>query len=315
MRLSFCSLLFILICCGCQKTCEDFETNITFYPSPCLLKSKPSAFPPLNPEECRTDWGKELRIAYVFSKEQDYYRAITSCKRGLVLLPPRFADKKWQFEYLIVQSYYLGYKYQEAVEAFEATTLCRVTKEFPAFHDLLIMMYESYSRIGEEEKAQDTMNVIKANYPEDVQSLELSAALQEADFPAISILAESRMDRDEINNFLGNYCCEAKSVRRAETFQALLPGAGYYYVGQTKTALTSLLINSLFIWAAWNFFERGDTAAGLITTSLELGWYLGGINGAGLAAKEYNERLYEGNAKEFMRKRNFFPILMLQTNF
>ena len=38
--------------------------------------------------------------------------------------------------------------------------------------------------------------------------------------------------------------------------------------------------------------------AGIFTASLEAGWYLGGINGAGLSAKIYNDRLYSELGKE-----------------
>ena len=95
----------------------------------------------------------------------------------------------------------------------------------------------------------------------------------------------------------------------------LLPGAGYYYVGQKKAALTAFVINSLFTAAAYQFFAKGYPAAGFITLSFEAGWYFGGINGAGLAAKEYNERLYEVKAKDFMLKERLFPLLTFETSF
>ena len=46
-----------------------------------------------------------------------------------------------------------------------------------------------------------------------------------------------------------------------------------------------------------------------------MGWYFGGINGAGLAAQEYNERVYERLARDTMIENKLFPILMLEKAF
>lgn len=300
---------------GCQKYCDEFTPNIEYVPFPYVIQCRPSAFPPLSSEECRTDWGKELRIAYVFAQEQDYYRAITAFKRTLVLLPPKELDRKNQTEYAIFQSYYLARKYQEAVEVFEASALQNVSKEFPAFKDLLVMLYECYVKINSETKAARIYQILECEYPTEATGLGISSAFLKADFVAIQAKAKDSPYENDITDLLYEYSTVAKSPERARLYQAMLPGAGYYYVGQKNAALSSLLINTLFIWAACQFFAKGNIAAGIITTSLETGWYFGGINGAGLAAREFNERTYEVNSREFLRCRSLFPILMLETSF
>ena len=96
---------------------------------------------------------------------------------------------------------------------------------------------------------------------------------------------------------------------------SFFPGAGYLYVGQRRAAVTSFLINTLFILATIRFFEREDYAAGIITAGFEAGWYFGGINGAAGAAREYNERLYERHAKDTMVQGELFPVLMFTKGF
>src|SRR5688572_1340669 len=177
--------LLLVLCCGCQRSCIEFDPFVTYHVNPCILQDRPSAFEPPSPEECRTDWGKELRIGYVFVKEQDYYRAITAFKRALVLLPPSKSAMKFQIEYAIFQSYYLGCKYREAIESYEASTLNRVTPDFPAFRELLIMLYDSYLKIDEECKAQNILESIKSHCPEDAELLQTSTAILEADFSAL----------------------------------------------------------------------------------------------------------------------------------
>jgi hypothetical protein len=114
---------------------------------------------------------------------------------------------------------------------------------------------------------------------------------------------------------LENYFSEKKSVKKAQFLNALLPGAGYLYLGQKKSALTAFCLNTLFITAAYQFFKHHHFAAGLITTSFESGWYFGGIYGAGEEAKYYNERLYEQNASRVLNAHNLFPALMLDHAF
>jgi tetratricopeptide (TPR) repeat protein len=309
------ALLSLLLLCSCQRNCEELEPKITYFPNPVLIESRPSAFTGLTPQDGHSEWGKELRVAYAFANEQDYYRAITAFKRALVFLPHSQVDRKFQIEYDIVHAYYLGYKYKGAIEAFEESSLPTVPIEFPAFRQLLIILYESYIKISREEKALEILKTIECFFPDDAEKLRLGTALLNADFPAATQIAECRSDSVEIKAFLSEYSCAAKSASRAQLYQAILPGAGYLYVGQKKAALTSLIINTLFVWASYRCFDRGDFAAGMITASLETGWYFGGINGARLAAKEYNERLYEVNGREFMRCHSFFPVLMLETRF
>ena len=114
---------------------------------------------------------------------------------------------------------------------------------------------------------------------------------------------------------INSYEKQKKSISRAQFLNAVCPGAGYLYIGQKKSALTALLINGLFIAAAYEFFHRGYTAAGIITSSFELGWYCGGIYGAGEEAKYYNERIYEKKVGTAMNSEGYFPIYMLKYTF
>ncbi len=309
------SVLIILGVSGCQKYCDEFTPNMEYVPYPYVTQCRPSAFLPLTSEECHLDWGKELRIAYVFAGEQDYYRAITGFKRALVLLPPKEINRKNQIEFDVFQSYYLATKYQEATEAFEASGLQNVSKDFAPFKDLLIMLYDCYHKTGRDTKAAEIFNIIQCEYPTEASRLSLSTAFLKADFVGIQQNSNATAYESDVTDLLCEYSAVAKSPEKARLYQAVLPGAGYYYVGQKNAALSSFVLNTLFIWAACHFFKKGNIAAGILTTSLETGWYFGGINGAGLAAREYNERTYEVNGREFMRNRSLFPILMLETSF
>ena len=53
----------------------------------------------------------------------------------------------------------------------------------------------------------------------------------------------------------------------------------------------------------------------IIFTGFELGWYLGGINGSGLAAKEYNEKLYKKLGNKLLMTQQMIPIFQLNYSF
>jgi hypothetical protein len=311
------ALLFVflsLICTSCclKESC-DIEPDIQFCTPPSVIENLPSAFPDLTAEELKEDWGKELLIANKFSRENDLYRAITGYKRALILLPLNHIQRQQQIEYDIILSYYLGEKYQVAVEAFEMSSLITVSNHFLAFDNLLKILYDSYSKAGQSAKAEKVYQLLEKVRPETALDFQHAQDVLDANFCALQNPCVA--PNENLTYFLDSYGQNAKSVTKAKVLNAVLPGAGYYYIGQKNTAITAFIVNSLFIAAAYYFFDQGNWAAGAFTTSLEMGWYIGGINGAGLGAKEYNEHFYEALAKDYMIKRHLFPVLSFQTTF
>lgn len=312
------NLIFGLLCLclllsSCQQNSCQLEPTIVYSPPKQLISRLPTSFPRITPEEFRQDWGKELVIGTRFALEMDYYRAITGYKRALFLISAKkYPERKLEIEYGIIQSYYLGGKYQDVIETYEFGAINEAAKKFPAYDDLLIILYDSYKRTGQSDKACLVLQLIEEGNPETAERLQLSEDVKEGNLCAIS---EAAQEDPNVSIFLTSYACSTKSVKTAQVLNAIFPGAGYYYVGQKQTAITSFLINTLFTAAAYYCFDQGNIAAGLILTSLETGWYFGGINGAGLAAKEFNERLYECSAKEFMLEQRLFPVLMIQHAF
>jgi len=297
----------LLLLTGCHPRSCLLEPEICYTPNKQYIQTLPSAFEPLSPHELDKTWGEEIKIGTRLAQDLDFYRAITAFKRALILLPNDKIDRRQQVEFSIVQCYWMGKKYCEAIEAFETTSLTSVTSKFPAFRELMLILYESYHRTDQQEKAKGVMSLMEKGDPETADDLKIFTALDEGNLRC--------SEDEEISQFIRQYCACAKSVRKAQTLNALLPGAGYFYVGQKKTALTSFIINTTFIAAAYHFFERGNWGAGLIASSLEFGWYFGGINGAGLAAKEYNQCIYQEAGKELMVRKQLFPVLMLETSF
>lgn len=274
-----------------------------------------SPFPPLTDQELQQDWAKELRLAYLFAADFDLYRAITAFKRALYLMPSYPTARRLEVEYDIALSYFLGKKYLDCVHQIEESGLIAVDQSFVAFHDLLLILYDSYKHECLEEKANHVFSLIERFDHNSSQKLTLLSIVERANLSELRSYADQAECYDYIHKTISNYCGEAKSVHKAEMLNALFPGAGYWYVGQKQTAVTAFFVNGLFIAAAAEFFIHGYTAAGVITLSLESGWYLGGIYGGGLAAKCYNERLYAVYAEKITSREKLYPAMMLNFTF
>lgn len=267
-----------------------------------------SPFPALSEAEKKEDWGKEYFIALSFADDFDLYRAITGFKRALCLIPPELNERRREILYTTALAYYLGKKYQEVIYSIESTELIQVDESFPAFSDLLIILYDSYQQMGKCDHAAHVLSLITNHDPEQGRKLTLLGMIKQADFDELCQNAS-------FEKIYRGYRKEAKSIRKAQALNALLPGAGYWYVGMKQTAVTAFLINSLFIGAGTTFLCNKNYAAGIITLSLEGGWYFGGICGAGLAAKSYNEQLYCRFADKLTQREELFPVMMLNYSF
>jgi tetratricopeptide (TPR) repeat protein len=277
---------------GCFPRNQPIRPRLEYTPQKKDFRDLPAPFPALLPHEQNTDWGREYRLGIGFARDFDLYRAITSFKRALLLLPRRENERRLELYYYITLSYFLGARYSEVVDTVEQSPLLNVTDAFPAYRDLLLMLHESYIQLGECEKATGVDAILNDD------DIRLSSSIRQG------------CDLD-----LPGYQRCKKSVCKAQTLSAIIPGAGFWYVGQKHSAITAFVLNTLFIAAAVQFFHRGYWALGAVTTSLEAGWYFGAIYGSGEAAHYYNERLYEHLADPYLDKKRLYPTLMLRWTF
>ncbi len=279
------------------------------------LERLPAPFKPLTLDERKEEWGKEYLIGVAFAKELDLYRAITAFKRSQILVSTEDFERQRELTYNILLCYYLGGKYEDVIDSFETSTLARSDTTFPAYHDLLILLYQSYDQVGAEQKAKQILDILSEAYPETGQRLSEADVLLHGNIEQLHTLAGTYPDKAYLEQIASCYCLHKKSVAKAQTLNGILPGAGYLYVGQTQSAITALLLNGAFITASYFFFKNGNIPAGVITTSFEAGWYFGGIYGAGEAAKLYNERLYENIACHTLQQESLYPVLRLRYAF
>lgn len=251
-----------------------------------------------------------MRVGAGFAKECDLYRAITAYKRALILLPNTEGARRLEIIYQIAHCYYLGGKFEEAIATIEESPLCYVGPDFPAYHELLLLLRDSYCKTGQTEKGEYVGAYLGQVAPERAHTLDLGLAIERGDIGALRA-----SDLPAARDLAASYCALRKSPGKAQILNASLPGAGFWYIGQRQTAITALLVNALFIIGTWQLFDRGHFALGAVTASLEAGWYFGGIYGAREEAERYNNRLYKRLASPLLSQNRLHPCLQLRWGF
>lgn len=307
-------LILSLLLGSCYRVSDRIDPRVSYQLQDQHFQRLTGAFPALTKEERSADWGKEYIIARAFADQLDLYRAVSTFKRAQILVE-NSPERKLEIQYDILLCYFLAKRYDEVIESFEKSDLAHVDKSFFAYHDLLLVLYESYREMNDPEKEAKIVELIAKSFPSTNEELKISRAIREGNLAMVDEFAAGFQNPSYLDNMMDCYCQNKKSVGRAQLLNALVPGAGYLYIGQKKSALTAFLLNGLFIAAATQFFIHKQYAAGIITTGFEAGWYFGGIYGAGEEAKYYNERLYERAASSVLNEHKLFPILMLDHAF
>lgn len=307
-------LLVFLLLASCRHE-ENLTPKIQSSVQQNRLQSMPSSVENFSSSEKHTDWGKEYIIGRTLAKRLDLYSALTTLKRAEILAGEESPERQMELQYEVFFAYYLGARYQNALSYFEESDLKKAPKTFPPYKDILVILYDCYAKLGQKYQASAMLSHIASEYPDTASELALATALEKADLAYIKDWAEHDPQRPYLKTFLDNYQKQKKSSATAQRLNAILPGSGYLYLGQKQAAVTSFLLNALFIGAAAYSFVEKNIAAGAIFTSLEIGWYFGGIHGAREQALLYNERLYEKLATPMMNQEKLFPIFQVKYAF
>ena len=234
-----------------------------------------------------------------FSKEGDYFRAITEYKRFQFFFPqsPRVEEAMWK----IAQSYFNGKKWDEALSASNA-----LTQKFPSSSwkaEALLLIGICLKEKKEFSRARDSFRKVRENsfraaVSDDAQWQIALTYLQEEKWKEA---AEEfrKIDRNSKIYPKGEHWAKGldridqipqKSPETAGVLAALLPGAGHLYCDRYRDATAAFLLNGAFIWGMVEAFEHKNYVVGGILTFFELGWYSGNIYSAVASAHKFNRK-------------------------
>ena len=178
------AILILLLVSSCYRVPDRIDPRVSYQIQDQYFESLHGAFPPLDPSEKASDWGKEYTIGRAFVDQLDLYRAVSTFKRADILVPPD-SSRKLEIQYDIVLCFFLGKRYDEAIEEFERTALAHVDKSFPAYHDLLLILYECYREMEDFDKEQRILEIIQNTFPATGEKLKVSSALRTGDLSTI----------------------------------------------------------------------------------------------------------------------------------
>lgn len=271
-------------------------------------------FSKLNEKEEVQDWSKEYKIGLAFAADRDFTEAIHSFKRALVLCPNQ-SLRIQEIEYAILLSYYLDKNYIKVAEFFETHSLLQVDQSFSAFEDLLRILHHTYAFLGQSKKAQILQEqMVRLSEKETLEVL-LTAAVFARDYPNIEELSKKLSQSDWAAQLTKNLFKKQKSSTLAKWLNVIVPGMGYFYLGQKKAALCSFFLNSLLIFGSIQLFMSHYYTLGALTAIFEIGWYAGGILGMGPAAHQYNEALFTNYAEKVFFQHHLDPYQKLKYEF
>ena len=308
--------LVFLLATGCAHMPVEPPIHVTAVVLPGAFQNLPKPPPQLSPEDVSSPWGQEYAIGCRFACEGDYYRAATCFQRARFLLNDPASPHEVQLFHALLLAYSVGNKYQEAVSIWEKEQDKLSVADPETARDCISLLCEAYTHLGRTKEAAGLLTSLPPGDPlkSQLALFQTMTTNDEEDFlraADTAALVGSR-EHEEALSMVADYRSRRCDPSTARLLNAVVPGSGYVYVHQYQTATTAFLINGLFIAATWQLFVAHQQASGLIAGTLEGGWYLGGIVGAGLAADQYNQRLREEASKPYLNRNGLFPLLQVR---
>lgn len=314
--------LFLATCTGCTQVAQmPLCQDVISHPSQ-IAHLKTLWSPPIDPLITSTSpaWRIEAHLGDQLARKLEWQDALWCYKRAALLLPDQTSPSNRVLSYNAFLCHYLQNRPKLAVQAFESSGLVDTAPADPAYRDLLASLGDCYSQLAMSDRTwgpkKDHVQRLLLNCDPDLaNALSLRSSVQSGDSRALLAMGAANEELGHLQPLMMSYRVGLKSPKKAGLLNALLPGSGYWYVGMRQTALTSFALNALFGAAAWRFLRRGDTAAGLIALSFEAGWYLGGIQGARLAADAHNRRRFEPYGEKILQEQRATKAGLIQRGF
>jgi len=250
-----------------------------------------------------------LRIVRSAIEKGEYHRAIVELERFLHFFPDE--EKAPNARYLIGVSCLKAGQYEKARTIFDG--IIRTYPGTAVSEQALFMIAESYYMQEQFEEAERIYTRIVEKHPDsEIRNravYRLGWTLMQRNRWKDASQAFHRVDQAsplsrnawELSrkSLLGEDL-PSKDPVTAGVLAAALPGLGHAYTNRYKDGIVAFLLNGLFIWAAYESFDKDLDVLGSILAFLEVGWYSGNIYSAVNSAHKYNRAV----KNDFLRTLN-----------
>jgi len=170
-------MIVLIFICSSLFAAETISPKLSYVVHDDYLQTLHSIFSPLEPCEKSTDWGKEYLIGMSFAAELDLYGAITAFKRAAILIPDEHMKRRREIDYQIINAYYLAGMHKSVIETFDKSLLANIEPTFAAFHDLVVMLYDSLTHDNNKERAERMLKTMERYFPYEKMKMEISDAI------------------------------------------------------------------------------------------------------------------------------------------
>ena len=249
---------------------------------------------------------QQYQFAKSIELSGDYGRAIVEYRRLLFYYPN--SHYKSQALQDILDCYYKGKKYDEAIR-WGIFILDNGLKEVDK-NNVRFKIACCYFRMKNNISARDSFNQVIVNEnailkEKSIMLLGLTYAYEikwnEAEREFVKIKSDSKY----INyaQKCMELCQQGKRLKyknpKLAAFLGIIPGLGYLYDGYSQTALSSLVVNGLFMNWTVKAYQNGDHAQGNTVGLFSLGWYSGNIYGSYVSAERRNLKIISELLEKF----------------
>jgi tetratricopeptide (TPR) repeat protein len=235
---------------------------------------------------------------YLFS-QQEYFRAIGEYERFIFLYPDNFQAPDAALR--IVQCYFQGRRWQQAVEAAESFLRGYPTSSLK--WETRFLKARSFAEMGRGEKAREEYRSIIADrpgrpleseawylmglsYAKDGRWLEADEALRQVG--SGDSLYGAAMELQKI--LAEESQAKRKNPTLAGFLAAILPGAGHFYCERPRDGTIALVFTGAFAFATYEAFDRNHEGVGVGLAVVTAAFYGGNIYSAVNVAHKYNDR-------------------------
>jgi len=244
------------------------------------------------------DADKQFDFAENYFANKEYSRAVNEHKRFVYFFPE---DERVELAmYRIGTSYYLGKRFNDAVDAFMDVIDRYTDTDFSI--KSYFMVSESHMKLNALGSAIINLhNLIaitddadvkdEANYRIGWIHLEM-ASWEEAKryFSKISTQNQNKYRIEKLYAELEKERSIPKKNPQLAGFASIVPGAGYLYCERYQDAFITFLLNGALMYAAYESFDEGHDALGGIISFVGFGFYTANFYGAVSSAHKYNRR-------------------------
>ena len=252
------------------------------------------------------DADQQFDFAEHYFSNQEYLRAIGEYKRFIYFFP---RDSRVEMAmYRIAESYFNSSRFKEAIKAFEAILIKYPNTEISL--KSYFMISECYLRQKSFGSAiLNLQNLIQITDHRDTKDeayyrigwIYIEMAAWEKARVYFEKVSAQNADKYRLQRLSAELNQEGTISRKNPKLAgglAIIPGAGYFYLGRYYDGLIAFLLNAGLIYAAYESFDNGLNALGGIITFVGLGFYAGNIYGSISSAHKYNRK----NTNNFIEK-------------